>query len=102
MEAFWFFLAVLTSLSHSFKWVLQKAGLKNINSNTLVFVLSGLSVIFWLPFVIYTWIPELTTKLIWVFVLSWVLLYIWKLFSFKALQAEDILTFKKQVQFLEN
>ena len=90
MELIWFFLAILTAFSHSLKGIFQKTNLKDINSNTLVFILSGLSIIFWFPFVLYNWIPEITLKLILVFIFSWILFYIWKIFSFKALQEEDI------------
>ncbi|QFR39376.1 DMT family transporter [Candidatus Gracilibacteria bacterium 28_42_T64] len=90
METIGFLLAILTAFSHSAKGIFQKTNLKNINSNTLVFILSGLSILFWFPFVLYIGIPEITGKLILVFIFSGILFYAGKLFSFKALQSEDI------------
>jgi len=90
MEIFWFLLALLSTLSHSLKWFFQKLNLKDINSNTLIFVLSWWSLIFWLPFVVNLWIPEISLKLFLVFIVGSVLFYIWKLFHFKAMQVEDI------------
>lgn len=90
MEILWFLLAIVSALSHSIKGMFQKINLKDINSNTLIFVLSWLSTLFWIPFIITMWIPDISLKLILVFVLWSILFYIWKLFHFKALQIEDI------------
>ena len=90
MESFWFFMAILMSFVTSLKEISIKSNLKDINSNTLIFLLSWLSIIFWLPFLLYQWIPELSLKFWLVFFISGILFYIWKLFNFKAMQAEDI------------
>lgn len=90
METFWFLLAILMTFVSSLKEIAIKSNLKNIDSNTLIFILSGLSIIFWFPFIIYEGFPELSLKFWWVFFLSGVLFYIGKLFNFKAMQAEEI------------
>ena len=90
MEFIWFLLAILTAFSHAFKWIFQKINLKDMNSNTLIFLLSAWSIVFWFPFICYLGLPEITIKLILVFIFSGILFYIWKFFSFKALQEEDI------------
>jgi len=90
MENFWFLLAILMSFINALKEISIKHNLKDIDSNSFIFILSSLSVIFWLPFVFYEGIPELSLKFWWVFFLSWILFYIWKLFNFKAMQAEQI------------
>lgn len=90
MEILGFLLAITSALSHAIKWMFQKVNLKDINSNALIFVLSWLSTLFWIPFIIKMWIPEISLKLLIVFILWSVLFYIWKLFHFKALQIEDI------------
>lgn len=92
MESIWFLLAILSSFVQSLKEISIKNNLKGIDSNALIFILSFLSIIFWFPFIIYNWIPELSLKFWWVFFLSWILFYIWKLFSFKAFQVGDIST----------
>ena len=90
MEILGFLLAITSALSHSIKWMFQKVNLKDINSNTLIFVLSWLSTLFWIPFIVHMWIPEISLKVVLVFVLWSALFYIWELFHFQALQIEDI------------
>lgn len=90
MITFWFLLALLSSFIQALKEISIKNNLKNLDWNTLIFILSGLSLILWFPFVLYNWIPDLSSKFFIVFFLSWFLFYIWKLFNFKALQIEDI------------
>lgn len=86
----WFTLAILSAICQSFKDISIKNNLKDISSNTLIFMLSWLSIIFWFPFVINIWIPELSMKFWTVFFISGTLFYIWKMFNFKAMEIEDI------------
>lgn len=86
----WFWLAILSAIFQSFKEISIKNNLRELHSNSLIFLLSWLSVVFWLPFVLYIWVPELSLKFWLVFFVSWTLFYIWKIFSFKAIQIEDV------------
>lgn len=86
----WFTLAIFSAIFQSLKQVYAKKNLKNISSDMLVFLLSLFWLIFWLPFVIYFWFPELSLKFILIFLFSGSLFYIWKIFNYKALEVADI------------
>lgn len=86
----WFLLAIIVAILQWVKETSLKSNLKNINSNILIFLLAFFSVLFWLPFIVYFWIPDLSIKFWWVFLLSGFTLYVWKLLNFRAMQAEEI------------
>jgi len=62
MEIFGFIMAISMMFFTSLKMVSMKHNLKDIDSNSLIFLLSGLVIITITPYIITQGIPELSPK----------------------------------------